>query len=170
MSSLFRGNSDLFSHWSRPITGNCDLFYLPTVINLNSGVDLRSAPVQDNFSGDLAQVQVSQAIDVDNTAPVHLPNTLVPNVDWDPRTLEGVLTLVCPYPQAKEELFTIRDFGSLIITYAETGPRGVFDEDLELLITFSNILRDKYYLRGLIGGDHEREAVNLDVTGKVTIT
>lgn len=157
---------------STPRNGNCDLFYIPPQQDPSTTVNVTGPGIESrNISGgfDLPTSGFAHLTsESKNLPPVHLPNTLVPSFDWDPRTLEGVMTLVCPYPQAKEELFTIKDFGSLIVTYAETGPRGVFDEDLGLLITFSNIIRDKYYLRNLIGQDGE--AVSLDISGRVVIT
>ena len=133
--------------------GKFDIFYIPqTPFSIPLGVT--SSPATE------------QARQWDELEKLPLCHSWVPKIDWEPRTSEGLLTLVCPYPQVEDELLIIEDGGTLIFTYSETGPPGVFDEDHDVAIIFESIVRDRYYMRDLT---LPLELVSLDVSGRVTI-
>ena len=104
-----------------------------------------------------------------DSPPVHLDNTRVSKLDWEPRTMEGVLTLVCPYRAIENELFKLKDRGTLLITPLECGDQKVFGPMHTSAIVFDQILLLKFHVKDLVRGIDSCEEISLEVAGRVSL-
>lgn len=151
--------------------GHFDLFYIPPPLDESprssrSGDGTKLVPEQNVEKSPRVPGQARQEVNPEKTTPVPLMNTKILTVVWDPRTLEGLMSLECTYPEVKDELLIIKDNGALLLTYSQSGSPGEYNKSHEVVIFFERIIRDKYYMRETLS---LREAISLDVSGRVII-